>query len=292
MKPKIGFIGQGWIGKNYADDFEARGYTVVRYALEKPYVENKEKIKECSIVFVAVPTPTSPTGFDDSILRTAVGNTAPGTGVVLKSTVLPGTTKAVQKQYPDRIVLVSPEFLVESRAAYDAAHPTRNIIGLPEDSTEHKNAAQKVLEVLPAAPFTLLCTSDEAELIKYAGNMFLFTKVVFANVFYDIAQALNCNWEKVSTGLSADPRIGSSHLQVVAASHHPGAPVGRGAGGHCFIKDFKALRLRYEQLAPNDISGIEVLKALENKNIELLTSTGKDLDLLRGVYGDDIGVRM
>lgn len=288
MQPTIGFIGQGWIGKNYADDFENRGYTVVRYSLEEPYVQNKEKVKECAIVFVAVPTPTTPEGFDDSILRNAVANTAPGTIVVLKSTMLPGTTKSVQGQYQDRTIVVSPEFLVESRAAYDAAHPTRNIIGLPEESEKHRDAAQKVLEVLPNAPFTLVCTSDEAELIKYAGNMFLFTKVIFANVFYDIAQKLGCNWEQVSTGIAADPRIGPSHLQVVAASHHPGAPVGRGAGGHCFIKDFKALRLRYEQLAPEDTTGIAVLKALEEKNIALLTSSGKDLDLLRGVYGEDI----
>ena len=64
----IGFVGQGWIGKHYADNFEARGYMVVRYALEEPYVKNKEKIKECGIVFIAVPTPTSPKGFDASIV--------------------------------------------------------------------------------------------------------------------------------------------------------------------------------------------------------------------------------
>ena len=65
----IGFIGQGFIGKNYADDFERRGFSVTRYSLEEPYRGNKEKIKECDIVFIAVPTPTTPEGFDDSILR-------------------------------------------------------------------------------------------------------------------------------------------------------------------------------------------------------------------------------
>ena len=48
----IGFIGQGFIGKSYADDMERRGYTTVRYALEEPYKNNKEKIKECDIVFI------------------------------------------------------------------------------------------------------------------------------------------------------------------------------------------------------------------------------------------------
>ena len=236
-------------------------------------------------MFVAVPTPTTAKGFDDSILRSAVGNTAPGTVVVLKSTMVPGTTRSVQQQYPDRIVVVSPEFLVESHAAYDAAHPARNIIGLPEESQKYRDAAEQVLAVLPKAPFESICTSDEAELVKYAGNMFLFTKVIFANVMYDIAQTLGADWEKVSTALGADPRIGPSHLKVSAASNHPGAPVGRGAGGHCFIKDFKALRELYEKLAPADATGVAVLKALEQKNIELLTKSGKDLDLLKGVYG-------
>ena len=59
-KEKIGFIGQGFIGKNYADDFERRGFEVIRYALEEPYRANKEKIRECDIVFIAVPTPTTP----------------------------------------------------------------------------------------------------------------------------------------------------------------------------------------------------------------------------------------
>ncbi len=57
---KIGFIGQGWIGKNYADDFEKRGFEVVRYAQEEPYIKNKEAIADCDIVFIAVPTPSTP----------------------------------------------------------------------------------------------------------------------------------------------------------------------------------------------------------------------------------------
>lgn len=80
----IGFIGQGWIGRHYADDFENRGYKVIRYALEEPYLQNGEKIKECDIVFIAVPTPSSPEGFDDSIIRQAVKKTGKGKTVVIK----------------------------------------------------------------------------------------------------------------------------------------------------------------------------------------------------------------
>ena len=55
----IGFIGQGFVGKNYADNFERRGFSVVRYALEDPYRANKKKIRECDVVFICLPTPTT-----------------------------------------------------------------------------------------------------------------------------------------------------------------------------------------------------------------------------------------
>ena len=104
-KPTIGFIGQGFIGKNYADDFERRGYEVTRYALEEPFVQNKDKIVLCDIVFIAVPTPTTPKGYDDSIVRSAVALTRPGASVVIKSTMLPGTTESIQKEYPNHTSL-------------------------------------------------------------------------------------------------------------------------------------------------------------------------------------------
>jgi len=282
---KIGFIGQGFIGKNYADDFENRGYSPVRYALEEAYIGNKEKVAECDIVFIAVPTPTTPGGFDDSIVRGAVALVGKGKIAVIKSTMVVGTTESIQKQHEDRIVMHSPEFLVESTAAYDAAHPNRNIIGIPSETEAYKRAAEKVLSVLPEAPFTLVCSAREAELVKYAGNCFLYTKVMFANLMHDIAEASGVSWDNIRAGMAADPRIGSSHLRVVDASRHPGAKPGRGAGGHCFIKDFAAFRAMHDQLLPEDIYGSEILRAMEEHNNQLLIESGKDLELLESVYG-------
>lgn len=285
---RIGFIGQGFIGKNYADDLERRGISVIRYALEEPYRKNKDKIKECDIVFIAVPTPTTPKGFDYSIVRQAVGLVEKGKVAVVKSTLSPGTTEKIQKEYPETIVMHSPEFLREATAAFDAARPDRNIIGLAIDTPENRMHARDVLSVLPSAPFELIATSREAELIKYAGNAWLFIKVVYANILYDLSQHLNINYQSVREGLAADPRVGRSHLDPIHVSGHPGAHLGRGAGGHCFIKDFAALRMEYEHSVPGDKMGIAVLRALEDKNVQLLLDSEKDLDLLKGVYGDDV----
>lgn len=299
----IGFIGQGWIGRHYADDFENRGYKVVRYGLEEPHVKNGNSIKECDIVFIAVPTPTKPDGFDGSILREVLKLVGDGKTAVIKSTVLPGTTRSIQKDNQGIYVLHSPEFLTESTAAYDAANPVRNIIGIPKDAQDYQARAREVLDVLPEAQYEKVCTAEEAELIKYGGNCWFYFKVIFVNMLYDLADELGADWDTVKEAMAADPRIGSSHLNPVHKSGEAGGEArprlkfnelhlepkhksGRGAGGHCFIKDFAAFREIYEKMV-GDETGMEVIKALEGKNIELLKSTGKDLDLLSGVYGED-----
>lgn len=70
---KIGFIGQGFIGKNLADDFERRGYSIFRYSKRLNTPENRVQLAQCDIVFIGVPTPTTPQGFNYDILKEVVG---------------------------------------------------------------------------------------------------------------------------------------------------------------------------------------------------------------------------
>ena len=275
---RIGFIGQGWIGKNYANDFEARGFEVIRYALEDPYRANKTKIADCDIVFIAVPTPTTTEGFDDSMIRAVLPLIGKGKTAVIKSTIIPGTTEALQKLFPDIFVLHSPEFLVEASAAYDAAHPNRNIIGTPSMEAMWQEKAESVLQILPPAPYAKVMPARDAEFVKYAGNCYLFTKVMFMNVLHDTVTAAGSDWSLVREALIHDPRIGTSHTEPVHKS-------GRGAGGHCFIKDFEAFRTMHSRMVTDEY-GAALLKALKDKNIELLVNSKKDVDLLESVYGD------
>ena len=277
-KPRIGFIGQGYIGKNYADDFHARGYEVIRYALEEPYRKNRDHIATCDIVFIAVPTPTTPEGFDSSHVREALKSVGPGAIAVIKSTILPGTTEMFQKEFPPLTVFHSPEFLTEVTASADAANPTRNIIGIPIDSEKYRTQAEQVLAVLPKAPFELITSSREAEFIKYANNTWFYVKVVFVNLLHDIAEKLGGNWEGIRDALAADPRVGRTHLDPIHKS-------GRGAGGSCFIKDFEAFMRLHADLIDDDPLGRAMLHAIREKNLDLLRSTGKDIALLESVYG-------
>lgn len=285
---KIGFIGQGWIGKNYANDFEARGLNIIRYGLEPEYVGNREEIKTCDIVFVAVPTPTTPKGFDYSIVESSLDLIGEGKIAIIKSTMLPGTTDILQDKYKNISVFHSPEFLREKHAAYDAAHPTRNIIGISKSvySDLEVSKAEIVLKVLPRAKFEQIMPATEAEMVKYIGNCFLYEKVVFFNQMFDIANSLGLNYHTIRAAVAQDDRIGESHTYVMDASGHDAKMIGRGAGGHCFIKDFEALIEMYKKQLPDDTLGLKTLEAIKDRNYKYLIETKKDLDLLQGVVGD------
>lgn len=283
--PSVGFIGQGFIGKHMADDFTERGFTVVRYALEEPYVSNRAAIADCDIVFIAVPTPTTPSGFDASILVSVLPLVGVGKVAVIKSTVLPGLTKKLADLYPDRYVIHAPEFLREKTAHADTRQPDRTIIGLPYVTEEYKGLADTLLRILPKAGYELVCDSREAELTKYGGNCFLALKVVYMNLLYDAATTLGVSYDVVKEAMAHDVRIGGSHMNVLDSSGHEGAEPGRGAGGHCFPKDLAALRAVYGELLPTDTAGQALLSAIEAKNNELLRQTSKDLPLLQGIYG-------
>lgn len=280
QNPLIGFVGQGFVGKSYADDFENRGFTVIRYALEEAYRHNKKKIRDCDIVFIAVPTPTTPKGSDVSIVEASLSLVGRGKTAVIKSTLLPGMTARLQKKFPKVVVLCSPEFLNVATAARDAKHPFSNIIGMPGKSAGHRASAKLVRAILPQASFTQICSSDEAEIYKYAHNVSGYMQILTYNMLYDVAQHLGADWNAIYQALEADPMVSNWYIKPVHKS-------GRGAGGACFIKDFAAFARLYGDMV-SEKEGIALLKAAERKNLALLLGTHKDLDLLKGVYGTDV----
>lgn len=274
---KIGFIGQGWIGKNYANDFEKRGFDVVRYSLEEPYKKNKNRIKSCDIVFVAVPTPTTPQGFCYKNITKVLPLIGKGKIVVIKSTILPYVVDRLQQRFPKLYIMHSPEFLTEATAAFDSANPARNIIGIAKQTKHYRERAKEVMDILPYAPYKLICSVAEASFIKYGGNNWFYFKVVYINMLYDLVKKYpNCEWEVIRDAMAADNRIGRTHLDPIHKS-------GRGAGGHCFIKDFEAMRMLYKDKV-DDKLGNEIFEWLIDRNLKYLKDSNKDLDILKGVY--------
>jgi nucleotide sugar dehydrogenase len=276
-KPVIGLVGQGFVGKNTADNFEDRGYTVIRYALEEQYRQNKDKIKEADVVIIAVPTPSTQNGIDTSIVEKSITLARPGAIVVIKSTIVPGTTVRLQKKYPKVTLLHNPEFLSEKTARQDTDSPFANVVGMPVKSAKHKKAAALVQSIVPTAPFKLICSSDEAEIYKYAHNVNGCMQILTFNLLYDIAQHLGADWKSIEEAIKADPYIPNRYSSPVHKS-------GRGAGGSCFIKDFSAFARHHHKLI-NHKKATAFMRAAEEHNIALLTETDKDIHILEGVYG-------
>ena len=185
------------------------------------------------IVIVAVGTPPTADGEADlaqvhAAVDAVVEHATPGTVVAIKSTVPPGTTRALARRCrrDDLAFVMFPEFLREGSALEDLRTPSRVVVGGDDPAAVGRVAA------LLGGPNTtrLLCDSVSAELIKYGSNAFLATKISFINEMAQLCELTGADIEKVADGMGLDPRIGRSFLSA-----------GLGWGGSCFPKDVRAL---------------------------------------------------
>ena len=191
-------------------------------------------------VFIAVGTPSSETGKADlSQVDAAVEAMAPyldpGTAVIMKSTVPVGTTRRISETLaelrPDLEPPIgsNPEFLKQGAAVEDFMHPDRIVIGSMHQDAEAtlRSIYQPLLRADAPALFTDL---ETAELVKYASNTFLATKLAFINEMADLCEQTGASIGDVATGMGMDSRISESFLRA-----------GPGYGGSCFPKDTQAL---------------------------------------------------
>lgn len=195
-----------------------------------------EEAAAADYIFVAVPTPydNGPdlTEMNDAIANIAVRLKTPEKQVIIiKSTVLPGTTDDYQAKYPDANFIFNPEFLTESAKEEDFAKPDKQLVGYTEKT---KNFAADIMNVLPPAPYQKALPAKSAEMAKYAINAFYAFKVIFGNSIYDLCEKLEIDYDAVGSGHVADSRIVDSHFDV----HHGGY---RGYGGKCLLKDVDTL---------------------------------------------------
>jgi UDPglucose 6-dehydrogenase len=257
FKGKIAVMGVGWVGGAVARWLDDAGLEPLRYDPPKG-LGTEADLAAAEIVFVCLPTPYDEAkgGFDLSYVEEGIRALPDGKIVVIKSTVLPGTTEELQRKNPRHRFVFNPEFLRQATADADFRAPDRQLVGVTDAS---RSAADDVLAVLPAAPFTRVLGATEAEAVKYFGNCFLALKVVFANQLFDLCRAVGADYDAVKDCAAADPRIGPSHLQVI----HDGY---RGYGGSCFPKDVRALIQLGDALGAEQ----ELLKACERLNAQVI----------------------
>jgi len=251
---KIGIIGVGTVGGALKRYFEKKRVRLFLYDKDKK-IGSVREVNQAEIVFICVPTPfDKEKGFDLSFIEDACGNISGEKIIVIKSTILPGTTEKLQKKYPQHRFLFNPEFLTEATAQENMDYPDRQIIGYTEQS---KDLAESILEILPEAPFQKIMPSAEAEIVKLFGNTWFSTKVVFANQMYDLCQKLGIDYEKVKEAAGADKMIGKTHLEIF----HKGY---RGYGGKCLRKDIKSL-IKFADEQGIDLKLHKTVEEINNK---------------------------
>ena len=238
----IGIVGQGFVGNAVYQRWK-KYYDVQTYDLD----ENKSTsslhnlVMMCDTIFVCLPTPMKKNGECDlSTLETSLFNINTltefeGKGnktIIIKSTIPPGTTQQLNKDYKYLNILFNPEFLTERNAEEDYNNQNRIIIGGPRPQST--NVVRLFSKVFPKAKI-IKTNSTYAEMVKYMTNAFLSTKVSFANEIYQLCEEVGADYDKVVEYATLDERLGKSHWMV------PGHDGDFGFGGHCFPKDLSAL---------------------------------------------------
>ena len=284
----VGIIGQGFVGtavmKKFSQSFNIFAYDKdpnksIIIGMDKPptSINIATLVENCSIIFICVNTPMFEDGqCDTSIVESVLEDIAKEAEfqnkkvvTIIKSTVPPGTTERLNGLSNMVGVTFSPEFLTEANATADFDNQTRIVLGI--DYFEYIEPIRSMFaNVFPNANLILI-NSKEAEMTKYATNLFLATKVSFFNDIYSLCEKLSIDYNDVIEATMHDPRIGKSHYDV------PGHDGDRGFGGHCFPKDINAI-LHIAQtlnLGLPTITGAQVTNMIVRQNKDWESMEGR-----------------
>ena len=261
----IGIIGNGFVGSAISGGFGLSANVMIwdKDPLRATHTL-PELLETCEFVFISVPTPMESvesgaidlTILDATMEKINTLNKKCDNIIIIKSTVIPGTTQSYISKYPKLNIIFNPEFLTERTSRLDFINASRILLGGAPHLAER---VEQLYRIRFPATQIIKTDSESAEFIKYMCNCFFATKVTYMNEMRQMAESRSLDWDTIMVGFLSDGRIGNSHVEV------PGHDGDLGFGGKCFPKDINAFIKYFEH---NNIDPI-LLKATWEKNLEV-----------------------
>lgn len=275
----IGIIGKGFVGNAVYNGFSGQtGFDSDMYIYDKDPKKSvnslDEVVSNSDFIFISVPTPSNADGTINVDNIYSVINDINAENhrtkpiILIRSTIVPGTTRDISEKFPDLKLVFNPEFLTERTANFDFISQSRIVLGGDNDNVE---AVADLYTSRFGKSIPVIKTDFEsAELIKYMNNTFFATKVSFMNEMFKLAESVGASWDDAIEGFLRDGRVGHSHSQV------PGHDGKFGFGGSCFPKDVQALL----HFADSRGINLNVLEGTWKTNLEVRPE--KDWEQLKG----------
>jgi UDPglucose 6-dehydrogenase len=262
---RIGVIGFGYVGKALTRYF-AREHSVTIYDKYIPQYSSeaqKGAVNKCDVAFIAVPTVTSADQWSCDLSAIHEVFSWLAVPACIKSTVPPGTTQKLLSNSVAPIAF-SPEYLGESEGHQWVDIDSCGFAIFGGDPAAVDLARRAYLDVNGTLRVEIASSAKAAELCKYMENAFLATKVAFVNQFFDIATAIDVDFDELKEFWLLDDRIGRTHCHVTPT---------RGFGGKCLPKDIKAIIA-----ATRDLTSTRFLDAVVLYNDQVRSHVRRNVD--------------
>lgn len=261
-KPIIGIIGVGFVGTAVYHTFSPYFKIKLFDKYKLGFDSLEEVVNNSDYLFVCVPTPVDNKGQQDlsninDTIEAIDSISKKQCTIIIRSTIIPGTTRKLAEKYKKHIFIFCPEFLTERTAVLDSINAYRIILG--SDSDKVWNIADDVFEVRYPHVKIFITSLEAAELVKYVTNCFFSVKIAYMNEVYEICNKMNISYDLVKAMFLSDQRTSNSHTDV------PGPDGYKGFGGKCLYKDLHSLKNFAKQELNLDMNMLEAANEVNER---------------------------